>query len=233
MRRRNREINIFSLSMLDVISGAMGAFLIIMIVLMPYYRREHIDYQAENAALRDQLTEAARWAEAAETRAAAADEAAREAQAAAASARDQAEQQVEEQRQRADALARKLAKTFLVIYVRWNTLDDVDLHVIDPSGAEFDFTMKKIPGRPGELSEDTQIGPGTEVWEVRDAPPGEYQVYVRLYADRDSRKPASVQGRIFHRDGSDSLPAAPLNQKGDAVRLATIRINAEGNVSVR
>ena len=27
MRRRNRDINIFNLSMLDVISGAMGAFL--------------------------------------------------------------------------------------------------------------------------------------------------------------------------------------------------------------
>lgn len=37
MQRRNREINIFSLSMMDVISGAMGAFLIIMIVLARYY----------------------------------------------------------------------------------------------------------------------------------------------------------------------------------------------------
>ncbi len=37
MQRRNREINIFSLSMMDVISGAMGAFLIILIVLARYY----------------------------------------------------------------------------------------------------------------------------------------------------------------------------------------------------
>ncbi|HNR76909.1 MAG TPA: hypothetical protein PKM48_07240 [Parvularculaceae bacterium] len=37
MRPRNREINIFSLSLMDVISGAMGAFLIIMIILARYY----------------------------------------------------------------------------------------------------------------------------------------------------------------------------------------------------
>lgn len=40
MKRRNREINIFNLSMMDVISGAMGAFLIIMIVLARYYKSD-------------------------------------------------------------------------------------------------------------------------------------------------------------------------------------------------
>ena len=39
MKRRNRDINIFNLSMLDVISGAMGAFLIIMVILLPYYKK--------------------------------------------------------------------------------------------------------------------------------------------------------------------------------------------------
>ncbi len=37
MRRGSREINIFSLSLMDVISVAMGAFLIIMIILARYY----------------------------------------------------------------------------------------------------------------------------------------------------------------------------------------------------
>lgn len=39
-RRPSREISIFSLSMLDVISGAMGAFLIIMIILSRYYEND-------------------------------------------------------------------------------------------------------------------------------------------------------------------------------------------------
>jgi hypothetical protein len=37
MKKRNRDINIFSLSLMDVISGAMGAFLIIMVILARYY----------------------------------------------------------------------------------------------------------------------------------------------------------------------------------------------------
>lgn len=37
MKKRNREINIFNISMLDVIASAMGSFLIIMVVLLPYY----------------------------------------------------------------------------------------------------------------------------------------------------------------------------------------------------
>ncbi len=37
MKPRNREINIFSLSLMDVISGAMGAFLIVMVLLSQYY----------------------------------------------------------------------------------------------------------------------------------------------------------------------------------------------------
>lgn len=37
MKPRNREINIFNLSMLDVIAGALGAFLILFLVLAPHY----------------------------------------------------------------------------------------------------------------------------------------------------------------------------------------------------
>ncbi len=43
MKVRNREISIFNLSMMDVISGAMGAFLIIMIILARYYKSDTID----------------------------------------------------------------------------------------------------------------------------------------------------------------------------------------------
>ena len=37
MKARSREINVFSLSLMDVISGAMGAFLIIMVLLAQFY----------------------------------------------------------------------------------------------------------------------------------------------------------------------------------------------------
>jgi hypothetical protein len=236
--------------MLDVLSGAMAAFLIIMVVLMPYYRKEHVDYQAIIAELREQVTAAQQQADAA-ARAAqdaqaamqAAQDAARQAQAdaqaaagrtaAAEAAARQAQQEAEQERQRAAGLARQLAKTFLVIYIRWNIQDDIDLHLFDPSGAEFSFNRRTVPGRPGELSEDTQIGPGTEVWEIRDAPPGDYRVEAELFAIKGTTTPATVQGRVFHRDGSHVLSPVPLRRAHERVRLALVHVDSDGNVTLR
>ncbi|WP_295882314.1 hypothetical protein [uncultured Thiohalocapsa sp.] len=208
MRARNRDISIFNLSMLDVITGAMAAFLIIMVVLLPYYRKEHIDYQAIIADLERQL--ATTGAEAAQLR-----------------------RQLAQAEARNAELARRLAKTFLVLYVRWSTRDDVDLHVIDPSGARFYFERKIIAGRPGVLSEDTLVGPGNEVWEVRDAPPGDYRIEVQLFEVNDPGRVALVQGRVFHRDGSNAFPEVRLSREKQMKVVATINIAADGSVTLR
>ena len=39
MKNRSREINIFSMSALDLFASALGAFILIAIVLMPYFLR--------------------------------------------------------------------------------------------------------------------------------------------------------------------------------------------------
>jgi hypothetical protein len=38
MSRRNREINIFNMSLLDILCGALGAFCFMMLTLLPYYK---------------------------------------------------------------------------------------------------------------------------------------------------------------------------------------------------
>jgi multidrug efflux pump subunit AcrA (membrane-fusion protein) len=244
MRSRSREINTLNLSMLDVIAGAMAAFLILMVILLPYYERETVNQEEIMAELRQALAEARAAQSAAESaaRTAQADLAAAETQrnqAALAAAEIQdiraalASAQAEAARQeaRAEGLARQLARTFLVLYVRWDTHDDVDLHLTDPSGAEFWWNgHKTLPGRPGELSEDNIVGPGNEVWEIREAPPGDYRVEVRLYQVRDTRKPVVVKGRVFHRDGSAVFPAVALAQRGQRERIATLRVDENGGV---
>ena len=40
MRRRDRELNIFSMSALDLFASALGAFILITLILMPYYKRQ-------------------------------------------------------------------------------------------------------------------------------------------------------------------------------------------------
>lgn len=54
MRLPRRETQIFSLSMMDVISGAMGAFLIIMVILMRYYKEDDV-VTAQREAVQKQL----------------------------------------------------------------------------------------------------------------------------------------------------------------------------------
>ena len=199
MKPRNREINIFNLSMLDVICGSLGAFVIIMIILMPYYKKENIDYQHEIERLRRQ----------AETS-------------------DQRASQAEQRAQRAEMM---LAKTFLVVYIRWNTrYHDVDLHVIDPAGAEFYFQKKTIADRQGELSEDNQIGPGNEIWEIKDAPPGQYQLYANLYSRHGNPENPSVRGRVFFRDGSKALPEIVLTQEKRKERIGTLTVRDDGSL---
>lgn len=219
MKPRNREINIFNLSMLDVISGAMGAFLIIMVVLFPYYKKESVDYQREI----QQITEQAK----------AAQEAARKAVADAEQARARAEAEAQESRQRVEAAQHQLAKTFLVIHIQWETpKQDVDLHVIDPSGAEFSYNSKTVPGHPGELSVDSQYGPGNEVWTAHDAKPGDYKVYANLYKSHGETKMPTIKGRVIHRDGGTSMPDVQLQGVQQKTLIATVTVEQTGAVSV-
>ena len=55
--------------MLDVISGALGVFLLLMIILMPYYKKETIDALREVETLKEQLAAAENEAEAAQAEA--------------------------------------------------------------------------------------------------------------------------------------------------------------------
>lgn len=258
--------------MLDVISGALGAFLIIMIILFPFYKKEPIDYQRNIRELTQQLEAARQRSQAAEKQAEAARalaernrqalekaqaearrnsqtaqeaqaeiersrQAVQEAQAQAERSRQAAQKaqaQAERNRQRAQEAEHRLAKTFLVIYIRWNTeRQDIDLHVIDPSGAEFYYEKKTISGRPGELSEDSKVGPGNEVWEIHGAPPGKYRVYARLYNPHGNSAVPTVKGRVIYRDGSTTLSEVRLTRLKEKKQMATIIVQPDGSVQIR
>lgn len=211
MKPRNREINIFNLSMLDVISGALGAFLIIMITLFPYYKKEVIDFQEQVEQLEQEIQSMQQQIDEAQ----------------------EVSRQLSESQQQLGEAQRQLAKTFLVIYIRWATQkQDIDLHVIDPSGAEFWYKKKIINGRPGELSEDSTSGPGNEVWEIFNAPPGDYRIYAKLYSTHGNNKPPTIKGRVIHRDGSQRLPEIRLTSSAKTF-ITTITIKNNGDVHIR
>lgn len=230
MKRRNREINIFNLSMLDVICGAMGAFLIIMVILLPYYKKESIDYQKELKLARAAEDTARQTAQAAQ----AAQRTAEESLSAAEKSMRAAEAEADQSRQRANAATQQLAKTFLLVHIQWDTkYQDVDLHVVDPSGTEFSYEHKTHPGNPGELSVDSQFGPGNEVWSNPSAAVGDYRVFAELYNLHGVNDTPTVTGSVIHRDGSSALPPTRLSVKQQKYLVATVTVGADGRVSIR
>lgn len=271
MKPRNREINIFNISMLDVISGGMGAFLLVMFVLLPYYGKEYTREEMERLqghvdAAQREATEAVRRAEVArarveeitqhaaeaETEASEVRRRAAEAEAEASEARRRASAAQEEARRRAaEAEARaaraeadarvakaRLSKTFLVVSIRWTAENqDVDLHVVDPAGGEFYYKRKTVPGHPGELTEDDRYGPGTEVWEIQNAPAGTYRLYANLYRRQGNPENPRVRGRVSYRDGTAELPEVRLTVEDESGRMktpmGTVTVQEDGDVEVR
>ncbi len=216
MKPRNREINIFNLSMMDVISGALGAFLIIVIILFPYYKKETIDYRKQNLELKQKLEEKEADLQKAEE------------------ALNKSESEKQQMQEALTDCKEKLSQTFLVVLIKWKTTkQDIDLHVIDPSGAEFSFDKKTIPGRPGELSEDDLSGPGNEIWEIRNAPPGNYRIYYNLYDRHGNSENPVIQGRVFFREGSKELPGVRLTAVKVKKAVVTITVKADGDVEIR
>lgn len=84
--------------------------------------------------------------------------------------------------------------------LRWNSLNDLDLHVIDPEGHEIFFRNKSSP-TGGLLDVDNNAGcgdNGTErpveniFWPANGAPHGQYQVSVVFYQKCDSNTDSSA-----------------------------------------
>ena len=245
MKFRSREINVFNMSALDLFASALGAFILISIVLMPYFLRVEPE---EVARLRQALAEA--QAAEAETR-----QRLDQVQGTLERTRNTLEQcrereaacQREVEALRPDAAAlqscrselnaceEKLSKTFLAIVIQWATeRHDVDLHVFDAAGEEFSYEKKTIPGRPGELSADTTKGPGVEIWEVAEAPPGRYRVLYNLFDKNGNSAPAIVKGGVYHRDGHTRFRQRSLTRQGrsDALEVAVVTVEDDGSVEI-
>ena len=207
MRIRNREINVFSVSALDLFASALGAFILVSVVLMPYFLR--VDPEEVNR-LRGELRQARQAAE-------------------------QAQNDLRECRDDLQVCEERLSQTFLAVVIQWPTpRHDVDLHIIDAAGAEFFYSRRAIPGRPGELSVDTTSGPGVEIWEVPVAPPGRYQVLYNLFSRHGNSDDAVVQGGVYYRDGHIRLGVRRLSVTGrdNAVLVAIVTVGEDGSVTV-
>ena len=190
MKSRSREINVFSMSALDLFASALGAFILISIVLMPYFLRlsdEQVaqlqqDLQEAQASLtetRQQLAEAESALQQCEERESACREQLAELQAEverlraeleqAQAERDQAQQAqpaLERCREELNACEERLLRTFLIVVIHWETGDN-NYH----RGHDVDLHIIDAAGREFFYQAKTIPGrPGELRWDTQHSP---------------------------------------------------------------
>ena len=125
----------------------------------------------------------------------------------------------------------QLAQTFAMVVINWSTSDDVDLHIIDPTGNEYYYGERNFPGSDAALAEDNTNGPSNEIWLSPSATEGDYEIYINMFSKSDNN-PAVVTGTIIYRDGRIFLPDTTLTSSGEKPLAATFRVDAQGNISL-
>lgn len=227
MKKRSREINIFSMSALDLFASALGAFILITVILLPYFPNtgDSPERVAEvRAAMQDRI-----------------DTIQEELQRARERAQDSAQQlqrtqqeleacrsEVEQARNDLETCQEQLRRQFLLILISWGRSDDVDLHVVDPQGREFYYAQRSSPGTPAKMEEDNTQGPGNEIWLHPEAGPGQYEIHYKLFR-RDSAN-VVVRGAMLTPEGKTPIPDRTLSVEGRRVPVAIVHVDDQGNM---
>ena len=232
MKKKNREINIFSMSALDLFASAMGAFLLIAIMALPYYLKVDPDLikKAQEAEAKAKQSEQAR--ETCENKRSQCEEA--KSQCESEKARLEAQNQAltnendqlkqnqgscEQERQRLEAenealkdknkeCQKKLEKTFCVVTIKWESSNkqDVDLHIIN-GDKEYYFDRLTYNSKAFLAVDSIDVPKGAEVWVHKELKPGKYKIVYVYYSGTPSVK---VTGVVLTSSFTKDLPTKVL-----------------------
>lgn len=256
MKKRSREINVFSVSALDLFASALGAFILMSLVFMVFFsmtsrdsgessevqaslercevelaaaQARHDELLARNAALETRVGQSVEPSslQQCQSELDATNAALRLCQADLEGATGVAVS-LEQTENELDACRRALQKTFVLVIASWSSRDDIDLHVVDPAGREFYYRNRREPGTPAALEEDNILGPGNEVWLHPSAEPGRYRVCYKLF--RGSR--ARVRGSVLWQEGKIEIPNLTLSRTGQVQVAVHVVVNNDGRVSL-
>jgi hypothetical protein len=234
MRRPSRNIEIFSMSVLDMFASALGAFIMVAIILFPYYQKNKPIKEKLDA----EIAELKRTQEDVDKTKAAAEKLEHQNDNTKAEIRKVQLAQVELNQCKQGLAACNIERgaTFLLVKVGWDDVADVDLHVTDPQGNEFFFLKSNrngttFPSSKGRLSTDTARGPGVEVWQIPTAQAGTYKI--EYVVESDPGRPVRVTGIVFDKSGKKPLADKTVGNGQLRVLAGTVEINADGRVVLR
>jgi hypothetical protein len=230
VRRPERNIEIFSMSVLDMFASALGAFIMVAVILFPYFNQtrqlKDIEDQIKTSQVDLNVVKASL-----------------------SRSEDESRRQQQQIRQNLQAQAmltecqgrlercRGNLSLFLVVAIEWDDPYDIDLIVKAPDGFEYSYNRKTRPAAGGaattaELSLDMLAGPGIEVWQDARPAEGEYAVYYSAGPIRGTA-PVAVQGWTIDRvAGRRLLEKRMLKANEKRVLAATLRVESDGKVTI-
>lgn len=226
MRRPSRNIEIFSMSVLDMFASALGAFIMISIILFPFYNKHQLLEISEETAEgvdRDiqMAVERLRNEEQTSSR-----------QKAVIATKAKVQTESRECRRKSDDCQVTLARKFLVVQIQWRERSNINLLIVDPDGNRFtpekhNRTGRDFPNSEAQLSIDMQAGPGIEIWQHPSTKAGDYKVIYR--ATNMNAPPIKVEGWYIHRNtGRVKLPDTTISSANVDVPVMTLRISSSG-----
>jgi hypothetical protein len=235
VRRPHRDIEIFSMSVLDMFASALGAFIMVSIILMPSYREDIDDrLTASIAAVEKKKGELRTMLESVS-------------QAEKRNARQRIlVDEVQEQRRQNTRCRQELAvciaalaDTFLIIVMQWEENVDVDLYVTDMTGPqprEFSWSKsnqngEQFPGTEAQLSFDVGSGPGIEIWLDPSAKAGEYKI--EYFRQPRVGSPVVASGYYIDRTGRHPLPPKTLTDAARRMTSAILVLGPDGKITLR
>jgi uncharacterized protein YfaP (DUF2135 family) len=115
------------------------------------------------------------------------------------------------------------------VTLRWSDLNDLDLHVIDPTGEEIYF-QHRVSTSGGTLDVDSNAACTSNIteqpveniyWSAGQAPHGQYQVHVRYFQQctQPARTPFEVRLLV---DGHIQIFTGEVNTVGENISVTDI-----------
>lgn len=124
----------------------------------------------------------------------------------------------------------------LKINLKWNTYDDLDLHVIDPEDQEICYSKKNATcqGVMGQLDIDANAGghksntPQENIYWEGKAPLGNYKVDVVYFSKKDNVERVDFVVTIYSDNGNAKVYTGSLKQPKEKVCIAKFNISENG-----
>lgn len=214
MKSRNREVNIFNMSLLDILCGALGAFCFLMLALFP----DHAKARQLQARV-DELENSGVGMTEREMRA----------------KLDEAQRRAEQAQQQLDQA--KADQSLMYLQLFWRSGQDVDLWVQGAASRKWYGPKPSVVPREQFASQiqDRTKGPAREVFWVSDvAYPGlEYHFFAQLQSTNGIEGPVTVSTYFTARvpsggDGQamglDDFGEVTLTREGERIELGGVRI---------